>query len=142
MSFPQILRYRKILDIDLTLNFLKNLRKTADVRLIKFQHLIQKSDFDTYYERRVFNLPKKPATSKYKCGESLNITFFSNIRSSLPFLKNMRTTANVELINFQYSKHKIDIQTYYKKRHQQKRHWEPISEASSNISFSSDINSP
>ena len=117
MSFPQILIYLKILDIDLTLNFLKNLRKTADVRLIKFQYLIQKSDFDTYYERRVFNLPKKPARSKYNCGESLNITFISNISSSLPFLKNMRTTVNVELINFQYSKHKIDIQTYYKKRH-------------------------
>ena len=33
------------------------------------------------------------------------------------FSKKMRTTVEVELINFQYSKHKIDIQTYYKKRH-------------------------
>ena len=60
-----------------------------------------KSYFDIYHAVTIFNCRKKVAENQYTCRRSENISSLSDISSHLLFLKSLRTTAEVNLANFQ-----------------------------------------
>ena len=95
------------------LQFLKTLRGTEYVKLINFQDPIHKSYFHIYHTLITFNVPQKLVNYQYICGRLSNISFLSDISYPFPFRKTLRTTAQLELINFQDTMKKSDFNTFY-----------------------------
>ena len=96
--------------------FLENLTGTAYVQLINFQDHIHKSDFHIYHPVTMSNFAQKLAQNQYICVATQNISSLADIISPLLFLKSLRTTAEVELFNFQYPRQKSNFDTNYMKR--------------------------
>ena len=80
------------------------MRSTDKVELINFQDNTHNCDFDTYYARKTFRLAENLVGRQY----------LEVLRILVPqfFLKKLRTTAYVKLINFQDSIQENGFDTY------------------------------